>query len=177
MNVWVAALAVMAAVNPPRRRAALPEPTAPAIAVTGAAVAWLAMVVAAAVSGPLLDAFSVSPPNIQIAAGLVLLVRAMVDVALPPGRESARLTGRWQAVVPVAFPLLIRPEVALLALSAGAEMGVTRTAAFAVPAYLAAAVVLAFWRGDRTARAVGVVLSITGVAVAIDLVIDGVLAV
>ncbi len=177
MNVWIAALAVMAAVNPPRRRAALLTRTGPAIAVSGAVIAWLALVVAAAVSRPLLDALSVSPPNIQIAAGLVLLVRAMVDVALPPGRESARLTGWWHAVVPVAFPLLIRPEVALLALSAGAALGVARTAAIAAPAYLAAVVVLALWRGERTARAVGVVLSITGVAVAVDLVIDGVLAV
>ena len=177
MNVWIAALAVMAAVNPPRRRVALLEPTAPAIAVTGAAVAWLAIVFAAAVSGALLDALSVSAPNIQIAAGLVLLVRAMVDVALPPGHETARLDGRWQWLVPVAFPLLIRPEVALLALTAGAELGVARAAAIAVPAYLAAAAALAAWRGARSARTVGVVLSVVGVAAAVDLVIDGVLAV
>jgi len=177
VNVWVAALAVIAAVNAPRRRAAVPQPIAPAVAVTGAAVSWLAIVVAAAVSGPLLDALAVSAPNIQIAAGLVLLVRAIVDAATPPGHEPARLDGRWQALVPVAFPLLIRPEVALLALAAGAELGVARAVAIAAPAYLAAAVALAVWRGERAARTVGVALSVMGVAAAVDLVIDGVLAV
>src|SRR5690606_3288484 len=140
-------------------------------------LSWLAVVLAAAVSGPLLGALSVSAPNIQIAAGLVLLVRATVDAATPPGHEPARLDGRWNALVPVAFPLLIRPEVALLALAAGAQLGVARAAAIAAPAYLAAAVALAVWRGARTARTVGVVLSVVGVAAAVDLVIDGVLAV
>lgn len=177
MNAWVALVAVVAAVNPLRRWSALRAPLEPAVAAAGAGIAWLAALVLAAVSDTILDRLSISAPNAQIAAGLVLLVRALVDVVLPPGVEPVAGGGRWRAAFPVAFPQLVRPEVALLMLAGGVVLGIGRTAFVAAAAYAATALALSVWRWERGARVLAVATSVAGVAAAVDIVIDGVLAV
>ncbi len=77
--------------------------------------------------------------------------------------------------MPVAVPTLLRPEVAVLALSVGADrgpLGATITAAVAFAATLGA---LLAWPPSRWHRLAALAVSAVAVVVAIDLIIDGVL--
>jgi small neutral amino acid transporter SnatA (MarC family) len=136
MNTVLALVALLAASNPPRRRDALSTDDTVAVAI-GAALAAAFLTGLAAVASPLIDALDVSAPNLRIAAGFALAIVAAHDLVrrLPPA--GAALAGRRAALVPVFFPVLARPEVALLALSVGADHGVALTAASAVLAMAA----------------------------------------
>jgi small neutral amino acid transporter SnatA (MarC family) len=183
MNVGLAVATLVLATNPPRRRAALSVDETTTVAL-GATLAAVALVVVAAVSGPLLDALDVSAPNARIAAGLVLAVVSLHDLVWKPPPSGAALPGRAAALVPVCFPVLLRPEVALVALSLGADHGV---AAALLAATLGAAAVTG-WHAlgaarrerpvfTRVERGLGVVDAGLAAALAVALVADGVLAI
>jgi small neutral amino acid transporter SnatA (MarC family) len=134
--VWLVIVALVLAINPFRAAAGLvggrpvgSEPVAGsqervvAVAVGGAvtvtvlgALAWI--------SGPLLTALDSSAPTARIAAGLVLLVTAGVDLVRRLPTPEVGYPGWRAGLVPVAAPLLLRPAAAVLALSAGADRGV-----------------------------------------------------
>ncbi|MGH9027573.1 MAG: MarC family protein [Acidimicrobiia bacterium] len=179
-------LAFVTVVNPARIHGALPAPGTRrgrvAVAGLGGAIALVVLVALAAVGDGLLDALDIDEASARIAAGLVLLVAGVRDlVARPPAAEPA-LPGWRAALVPVAVPLLLGPEVAVLALVAGANEGVASTsgtAAFAV------AVVVATSLAPRelapiSERFRGVLARLSAavlVVLAVDLTIDGILAV
>jgi small neutral amino acid transporter SnatA (MarC family) len=136
MNTVLAFVALLAASNPPRRRAALSTGDTTAVAI-GAVMAAVLFTVLAATATPLIDALDVSAPNLRIAAGFALAIVAAHDLVRRVPPPGAALDGRRAALVPVFFPVLARPEVGLVALSVGADHGVALTAASAAIAMAA----------------------------------------
>lgn len=113
-------LAALAAGNPPRRAATVPA-TAAARLAGAAAAAALPLVLLGVGAGAVLDALAVSRPTARVAAGLVLMAVGLVEVV----RTARPLPDPDLGVlVPLGFPLLLRPEVALVVLVAGADHGV-----------------------------------------------------
>jgi small neutral amino acid transporter SnatA (MarC family) len=183
MNVWLGIAALLVAVNAPRRRAALSVDDTGVVAL-GAALCGVGLVVFGAVATPLLDAMDVSAPNLRIGVGLVLAVVSVHDLVRRPPARGAALSGRAAAVVPVFFPVLTRPEVALVALAIGADHGVAVTAAAAVIAMVA----VVGWHRLATPRAqeppfarvergLGVLDSGIAAALAMAIAADGVFAI
>jgi small neutral amino acid transporter SnatA (MarC family) len=183
MNVWLGIAALVISVNAPRRRAALSVDDTRVVAI-GAALAAGALVVFGAIATPLIDALDVSAPNLRIGTGLVLAVVSVYDLVWRPPSPGAALAGRSAAIVPVFFPVLVRPEVALVALALGADHGVAITAGAAV---LAMAVVTG-WHAiatprvqagpfRRVERGLGMLDAGLGAAIAIAIAADGVFAI
>ncbi len=125
---WLWALALIATCNPlfvgravPRRERRADRAT---IAAVGGALGALIVVVAAALSGPLLDVLDVSPPSLRLAVGIVGAVAGLVRlVRRPLGPQDGR-PGLSAALVPVAVPLVAAPALVMLGLGAGVDLGV-----------------------------------------------------
>jgi hypothetical protein len=148
----VVALALLAAANPGR----LPQPAGPArLGVLGAFGAVIAL---AALSGPIADLLSLSPASVRLAAGAVLAVTSLVGLVVP--------AGDWSDGLAVA-------ATAVVALAAGIDNGVLVVVAAALPTVAAALWLPPSWRRPLVARVVAAV----GVAIAISLLVDGVLGV
>ncbi|MFN3215401.1 MAG: hypothetical protein ACE367_02780 [Acidimicrobiales bacterium] len=175
MTVLMAFLATMLAVNPPRRALELDPRPRPDAAALGAAAVLAVVVVVAWVSDPLLSALDVSDPNWRIAAGLVLAARGLVDLVLAPKPFPEGWSGRGEALIPVAFPVLLRPEVAAIGLAAGTDQGVVVAGAAAAVALAAAVAATTWWTKQAPARAVAGVISAAAAAVGITLMVQGVL--
>ncbi len=181
MTTWAVVLAFVGAVNPFRRRSALNVCELRTVAL-GAAVTFAGIGVCALVGATLRDALDVSAPNARIAAGLVLLVvglHAVVARVDDPAHFGAPGTERLAWLAPVAFPVLFRPDLALVAFAA--EAG--DLAPVAVGAALALAATAGWWhhRGasapvDRAERAAGAALAVALALAAVRLVLDGVFA-
>ncbi|HEX6417342.1 MAG TPA: hypothetical protein VFZ77_02560, partial [Acidimicrobiales bacterium] len=138
--LWLAAVAV-AVVDPVRvRRLAGPHPRS--VATGGSVAAALAIFGVAAAAGPLLRAADVSPATALVAAGIVLVLTAVVDAVRrppapwPPGGPG----GGW--LVPLALPALVRPAVAAMAVAVAAHWGLAVGAAVAVGVAVAGLAVL-----------------------------------
>ncbi|MET0459381.1 MAG: MarC family protein [Ilumatobacteraceae bacterium] len=132
-NRWLWALALIATLNPVFVAIGLPRRSRPAeratLAVTGGIIGALIVLLAAALSGPLLDALDVSVGAARLAVGIVGAVAAIVRLARrPPGPQSG-LDGWRAALVPVAVPLVAAPALILLGLGAGADLGTAFVAA------------------------------------------------
>ena len=181
MNDALLLAAFVAAVNPLRVRPGMPwrEPGRRDTAhLAAAAVGVLALAAAgAAVADPLLDGLDISPESFRIAAGLVVAVVGAWVIVFPARGEEPVLAGWGAALVPLAFPLLITPEVTVLVLSAGADEGAGAvTAGMAVG--LALTVAAGFVRRTPLAtsllragsRLLGALLVVAG----IQLIIDGI---
>jgi hypothetical protein len=106
------------------------------------------------------------------------------DLVRRPPRRGAAMPGREAALVPVAFPVLLRPEVALVALALGADHGVALTA---LGAALAMGVVVG-WHALATPRAtsatflrvergLGMLDAALGAVLALAIAADGVFAI
>jgi small neutral amino acid transporter SnatA (MarC family) len=179
---WLWMLAIVAAVNPvlvafgvPRRP---PRGERVLIGVLGGALGSVLLVAAGCLAGPLLGALDVSEPAARIGVGIVGGVAGLARmVRRPPSAEPA-LAGRKAAIVPVAVPLFAAPGAVLLAVGAGADLGI----AFLVASALVAIVVLAAVTatlppegpGQRIGAWAGRLLAAAGVVACILLVIDGV---
>lgn len=175
MSLSIAILAMVAALSPPRRSLELDGRVGARVAFVGSGIAAATFVAVAASSGPLLDSLDISEPNIRIASGLVVGLRAIADVFVRARLETAWLAGSMAAVVPVALPTLMRPEIAILALSVGADLGVWRSALVAVVGYGLAAVAVTGWNHRPAVQWAAAAFSAVAVVVAVDLIIDGVL--
>ena len=121
-------LAVFVAVVNPPRAAALVAPTlwrtGRAVAVVGAAAAGVVAVVLAALHEQILDLLSVSAPTFRIGAGLVIVGMGLRSLLLAPEPWTEGVAGgRLTALVPVAFPILVTPELAVAAVAFGADEG------------------------------------------------------
>lgn len=141
-------VALITASNPPRRRAALSVDSTRIVAL-GALLGAALLIVSAAIATPLLDALDTSAPNLRIGVGVVVGFAGLHDLVRRVPGPGAALDGDRAALVPVFFPVLARPDVALLALAGGADHGVAVTAAAAA---LAMAAVVG-WHAIATARA------------------------
>ena len=136
------------------------------------------MIVAVA-ADPVLDALHISPPTVRIAVALVMAITAVIDlVGRVPSPEPA-LSGLGAGLVPVLVPLVLRPGLALLALSAAADHGVAPVAIAAVLILLGTLDAGAFSPvGGGTRRAVVrwtmAVLAVVAIAVALAMAVDGV---
>jgi small neutral amino acid transporter SnatA (MarC family) len=176
-------LALITASNPPRRRAALSVDATPIVAL-GAALTAALFVVGAAIATPLLDALDTTAPNLRIGVGLVVGLAGVHDLLRRPPSAGAALPGARAALVPVFFPVLARPDVALLALSTGADHGVAIASGGAVLAM--GAVIgwhaLANAMGERPVfrrveAAAGRVLAAATVVAGVLLTVDGVFSI
>jgi small neutral amino acid transporter SnatA (MarC family) len=140
--------AFVAVVNPPRAVASISPKLLRAgrsVAVVGAAVAAAVGVVLVAVHDPILDALSVSEPTFRLGAGLVIAAMGLRALLLAPDPWGDGLAGgRLAALVPVAFPVLIAPEMAVTAVDMGADEG-TGIAVAGVLVALALAAALGSW--------------------------------
>ena len=126
-SAWLWAAALLLALNPARAAFGVRR-TAVGVVAAGGAIGGLAVCAAAALGGPLLDALDVSEPSFRVAAGVVAAAAGFVDLFRRPPPPEPALAGRWAAVVPVAVPIVVRPALVVLALSAGADRGVPLTA-------------------------------------------------
>lgn len=133
----LALLGLIASVNPAAAALAMVRDRRtdrPASVAAGTAVAALVLVAIAGVAEPALDALDVSLGTYRLGAGAVIAVaglRWLAAGAVPAVEEpddDRRLAGF------VAFPVLLTPGAAALALSVGAEHG---TAAAAIAAVVA----------------------------------------
>lgn len=182
MNVLVAATALVAAVNAPRRRAACsiddrPRAERRELAVAAGSLLVASCLVVALVADRLLGWLDVSAPNARIAAGMVVGLAGAADLLTRVPRAGAAPPGRRAAYAPMWFPVLWRPEVGFATLTLAEDHGVW-------PALLAAAVaagtvvaVLARPPAPATDGALGRVLSALQVGAAVTLLVHGVLTV
>lgn len=176
LSPWLAAIAVVVAVNPMRMIGSFPAPKVVRLGVALVAVAYLIMGVIAA---PLLEAINVSPPTLRVGAGLVLIVGAVRDLLLPPPASEPALPGVRAALVPVALPMLLRPHVAILAVSVGASDGL---APLVLGVLATSAVTLWAARpfgpvAERIGRWLAVAAAVVAIGVGVVLAVDGVFSV
>ena len=179
--LWLAVLVL--ALNPARAAFGVPRArsprTAAGIAAAGGLLGGLAVCLAAAAGGPLLDALDVSEPSFRVAAGIVAAVTGVADLFRRPPRPDPGLAGRRAALVPVAIPLVARPALLVLALGAGADSGVLVSFVAMVTGTALLTALAAGCPtdgpGGRVLRWVSGVLGAALIACGVILVLDGVL--
>jgi small neutral amino acid transporter SnatA (MarC family) len=180
--LWAAVL--LLALNPPRAafgipRAGLSRKLVLRTAALGGALGALAACLAALLGDPLLDALDVSEPSFRLAVGLIAVVVGAADIFRRPPAPDPALPGRRAALVPVAFPLVARPTLLVLALGAGADRSAL-LALLATAVGAAALTALTAWYPPdgpraRTLRWTARLLSVGLVACGAVLAIDGLL--
>jgi small neutral amino acid transporter SnatA (MarC family) len=126
--MWLWGLALVAALNPllvglaaPRRERRSDRATTAAV---GGAIGAVVVLVAAIVSGPILDALDVSRPALRLAVGIVGAVAGLIRLARRAPQPAAPAGWFGGALVPVAVPLVASSTLIVLGLSAGADLGV-----------------------------------------------------
>jgi small neutral amino acid transporter SnatA (MarC family) len=183
---WLWLFVLFLLLNPARAAFAVPRVGRPPrelvrLAAVGGTIGGLAVCAAAAIADPLLDLLDVSDPSFRVAAGLIALLTGAIDLfRKPPARDPA-LEGRAAALVPVAFPVVARPALLVVAVGAGADQGVLLSAgAMALGIAGLTGLVAADLRlglGGRTLRWVVRLLAIALIACGILLTLDGVMSV
>ena len=179
MSAWASGLLVVTTVSPAIVALRLPG-IARATLVAGLAAAALMGTLLVVIADPLASVADVEPESLRIAAGLVLGVTGLARLAIPVGRREEDFSGRTGWLVPVAYPVVVGPELvlAMLAVGAGDEPW-SGLAGLAVGLVLAGVATLAgaatvpapVWRATaRMTAAVQVLL-------AVGLTIDGIRAV
>ena len=121
MTGWFVFLAYLAAVNPPRLRPGMTVGEEAGqlrqLAIGAATIAGAGLVLVLA-ADPILDALDITDETWRLAAGVVsILVGARVVVAPQLGEMPAQ--SRF-GLIPIAFPLLFTPQLAVLAILFGA---------------------------------------------------------
>lgn len=178
MTVWAVVLAFVGALDPFRRRGCLAGPRR-ADVLLGAAAAGAAYVAVAVVAAGGREALDVSAPNARLAAALVLLAVGLHAIVTPlPTLPPDPAPRAWLA--PVCFPVLLRPDLALVALAADGAAGVGVVAAAAAAGLLAT---VAWWAtggravAPRVERGLGAVAGALLVLAAVRLLLDGLFAI
>jgi len=175
MTLTLLVLAMVAAANPFRAAAARAPHTTHRLVGVAVAATLVLVLLAAMLSGPLLDLVDVSGPNARIAGGIALLVVALKDTfATPPAPEPA-LAGLAGGLIPMAFPVLFSPALAVLAIAGASERGVVVTLLAAALALIPAAVILV--SGTRPRRMWLSTAGVFGAGIAALVVLDGVYAI
>jgi small neutral amino acid transporter SnatA (MarC family) len=184
MSQWLVAIALVAAVNPPRLAPALPRGDRPprervVVATTGAVLAAAALGGLVAVGTPVAGWLDVSAPTFAVAAGLVLAIAAIGQAARRP-RPEPSLPGRRGALVPVAVPFVLRPEAGLVCLAAGA--GDVALGAVVGLVGVVAGTTVAAWIDTqgvtgRTTRWAARLFEVAALTAGVAITVDGVIAV
>jgi hypothetical protein len=117
-STWLSGLVIVLALNPVRAVAGLPGGASRTTVLLGAAAGALLVIGAAALGPPLLDALDVSDPSFRAAAGLIAVGAGIADLFRPRA-----------ALAPIAFPLVARPALLVIAIGAGADRGIAPAAA------------------------------------------------
>lgn len=179
MSLALLAIAAVCVVNPARVRAALPLREAPLVGALGAALAWVALVPAAALADAVLDSIHVASSTLRMAVGLVLVLQGLVLVVTRSPQAEPALPGRRAALVPVAFPVLLTPGLGLLAVSGALDrsapvaLAVLGAALALVPlAGCARASAVAMRAFDALARVTAAILVAGGAALVMNGVFD-----
>jgi small neutral amino acid transporter SnatA (MarC family) len=181
---WLWAAALLLALNPARAACGIPRDgrssrEVAGLAAFGGAIGGLAVCAAAAVGDVLLDALDVSAPAFRTAAGIVAVLAGAADLLQRPPPPEPGLAGRRAALVPVAIPVVARPALLVLALSAGADHRVlVSVGAMAIGVALATGLAAGYpteGPGGRVLRWAGRLLAAGLVASGVLLAIDGVL--
>jgi small neutral amino acid transporter SnatA (MarC family) len=183
-SAWLFVIALVAALNPARAAFGIPSgrgsPSALGLAALGGLIGGLGVCAAAVLGAPLLDALDVSEPSFRIAAGAVAALGGIADLfRRPPGPEPA-LAGWRAALVPVAIPLVARPVLLLVALSAGADRSALVAAGSMAIAVALLSGLTAWWSTDGprgrvlrwASRLLAAVLIACGVVLGADGVLD-----
>ncbi len=180
---WLWAAALILALNPARAAFGVPRGgrsprTVAGVAAIGGLIGGSAVCAAAAAGGGLLEALDVSEPSFRIAAGIVAGLAGAVDLCRRPPPAEPALAGWRAALVPVAIPVVARPALLVLALSAGAERGVLLCAgAIVMGIGLMIGLAVGWPRegpGARVLAWAGRVLSAALVACGVILAVDGI---
>jgi small neutral amino acid transporter SnatA (MarC family) len=171
-------IVVLAAVNPPAVAAALAGSVRAPIVAAGACTAWVVAVALACVSGPILDALDVSSATFEVAAGIVLgLVSARVlVVGVRVERNDGTARTASGLIVPVLIPVLLTPQLLMVAVAAGALDGSLLVAVSAAIVLVAATVAatVSFRTDDVVWSVTSRIVAALGLAVAVGLAVDGV---
>jgi small neutral amino acid transporter SnatA (MarC family) len=176
----VGVLALVAVANPCRLVLAAPAGRGPLTGALAGALALGVLIAVAFAADPLLDALHVSAPSARLAVALVVAATAVIDLfGRVPTAEPA-LPGLGAALVPVLVPDVLRPALALLAVSVAADHGVIAVAVGG--ALVGATAVTATAWADRGRRPIpgrllrwGMAVTAAAlVALAIALAVDGV---
>ena len=158
------------------RRTASWSTPARRLGVMGAALVGAVTVLLVWIAGPLARSADVSGESAVLAAGLVLAAGGLVRLVAPsrPVPEPDP-TARLVWAVPIAFPDLLRPELAIFALAAALRLdGAGATAAVAVAALSLAGAFLVPDRPRHVWLGVDRLLSAGQVLGGVALVLDGI---
>jgi len=114
MTWWYLLALALATLNAARIRPALPEQGGRhVVRVTGAAgIVFVLGATATAWADPMLNALAISPETWRIGAGIVALLAGVWVLLFPARRREAGLPGSGAMLVPIAFPLILSPELA-----------------------------------------------------------------
>lgn len=127
-----------------------------------------------AAGNTILETLDISAPTFRVAVGMVLLIRGVIDLFTSPPESGEELPGWGGAIAPVFFPVLFRPEIALVAVSVAVDGGLGRMLIGAALAMLLVVGSVAWLR--RFDRALGRGVSVVLIVLAVDRLIDGVFA-
>ena len=183
-SAWLWAAVLVLALNPARAAFGVPRAgrsprNAVGVAAAGGVIGGLAVCAAAAVGSPLLEALDVSDPSFRIAAGIVAGLAGAIDLFRRPPPAEPALEGWRAALVPVAIPVVARPALLVVALGAGADVGVLVTAGAMATGVALLTGLVAKWptegSGGRGLRWAGRLLAAALVAAGVILTIDGAL--
>ena len=176
MTLTLLVLAYLAAANPFRVAAATTEPPANKVLAVFAATFVAAVLLATLIASPILDLVEVTGSSARIAAGIAVLAVALKDaIARPPSAEPG-LTGAAHGAIPLAFPIMFSPAVALLAIAASENCGIGVALVGVIPALVVAVLLLAVAPLAR-ARLYTSTVGLAGVGVAGLVALDGVYAI
>jgi small neutral amino acid transporter SnatA (MarC family) len=176
MTGWVAVLvAFFAAVNPAAVGLAAPAPAGNPWRAAVVPFATAAAILVAAVAGAdrLLDSLGIEPESFRTAAGLVMAVAGgrMVWDPAPVAAGRSWLGG----AVPTGWPWIANPATIVVALSFGADAGVTKAAVAGLLAAAAGALAAALPGRSRTVLDAAARLTGAGLVVmAAGLVVSGI---
>jgi len=172
MSLWLLILAAVTTVNAPRLWSA---GASWRWAAAGASVALAALAVLATLADPILDGLEVSAPTARMAAGILLLITGGLVFSAPP--PSLQPASRWPWMMPLAFPLLLTPGLAVLTLSASVDQSAPVTVlvlAGALATFPALALVRLQAPGGRAMAGLGQALAGILVLAGLALLMDGV---
>ncbi|HEY8057762.1 MAG TPA: hypothetical protein VID94_03380 [Acidimicrobiales bacterium] len=125
MTLALFVLAAFCAVNAPRCRTVVPTggDRMRALAGVGAGLTFVVLLPLAVFADPLLDALGISAATARLATGLLLLATGLLNFGWPRPEPEPAFRGWRAAVVPIAFPTLLTPGLALLAVVGSADRG------------------------------------------------------
>ena len=143
----------------------------------GAAATLTVTGLLAVLAGRLLDFLHISPETFRIAAGAIVLVGALALLIRGVSRWPDLQPGPRRALLPVAFPVLLAPEVVAAATSYGADEGAPVTTAALAIAYGVCVVSYRALAGRPAGIRVGVerLAAVVATAAGLALVVSGIL--